>query len=181
MAPGHVAESAEQHDDQSLDSGAEPHERRNALFLMPSSTPATPAMPEPMMKVISTTRLTSTPSNAAVSWFSAVARMARPSLAALDEEPEQHHQRHRHAEDEDLHRADGDRPEAIELLRDGLGEGELLAAEEIDREILQDDREADGADQRRQRSILAHRADRNGDRDGAEQCRKSIIAPKSAT
>ena len=39
-----------------------------------------PAMPEPMMKVTSTTRLTSTPSSAAVSWFSAVARMARPIL-----------------------------------------------------------------------------------------------------
>ena len=126
----HVAESAQQHHDQSLDRGAKPHERRDALFLMPSSTPATPAMPEPMMKVISTTRLTSTPSNAAVSWFSAVARMARPSLAALDEQPEQHHQRERHAEDEDLRRADGDRPEAIELLRDGLGKGELLAADE---------------------------------------------------
>ena len=49
-------------------------------FLMPSSTPAMPAMPEPIMKVTSTTRLTSTPSSAAVSWFSAVARMARPIL-----------------------------------------------------------------------------------------------------
>ena len=39
-----------------------------------------PAMPEPMMKVTSTTRLTSTPSSAAVSWFSAIARMARPIL-----------------------------------------------------------------------------------------------------
>ena len=50
------------------------------MFFIPSSTPAMPAMPEPMMKVTRTTRLTSTPSSAAVSWFSAIARMARPIL-----------------------------------------------------------------------------------------------------
>ena len=37
------------------------------LFLMPSSTPATPAMPDPMMKVTRMMRLTLTPSSAAVS------------------------------------------------------------------------------------------------------------------
>ena len=76
------------------------------LFLMPSSTPAMPAMPEPMMKVTSTTRLTSTPSSAAVSWFSAVARMARPILVRSMNSQSSDHQPDRDAEDEDLRRAD---------------------------------------------------------------------------
>ena len=139
------------------------------LFLMPSSTPATPAMPEPIMKVTSTTRLTSTPSSAAVSWFSAVARMARPILVRSMKN---------HSTTISVMATPRMKsctelmvigPEVIELLLDRLRKRHLLAAEDIDREILQDDGEADRADQRRERAILGDRAHRDIDRDDAEQ------------
>ena len=101
-------------------------------------------------------------------------------LGALDEQPEQHHQRDRDAEDEDLRRADRDRPEVIERLPDGLGKRQLLAAEDVDREVLQHDGEPDRADQRRQRAVLADRADRDEHRDARRARAQATMAPSSA-
>ena len=56
----------------------------------------------------------------------------------------------------------------IELLVDRFGKRELLTAENVDGEILQDDGEADGADQRRERAVLWHRTHRDKERERAE-------------
>jgi hypothetical protein len=56
----------------------------------------------------------------------------------------------------------------IEFLFDWFPKRHLLATEDIDCEILQDDRETDCADQRRQRAILGDRPNRDINRDDAE-------------
>src|SRR5882724_2853536 len=57
----------------------------------------------------------------------------------------------------------------IERLPDRLGERELLAADEIDRKVLQHDGEADRADQGREWAVLRVRPDRDEHREDAEQ------------
>ena len=58
-------------------------------------------------------------------------------LGVLDQKPEQHHYRDGDAQNEELHRADGNRSDRIERLLDRLGKRHLLPAQDIDREILQ--------------------------------------------
>ena len=107
--------------------------------------------------------------------------MARPSLVRSMNSQSASHQRQRDAQDENLHGTDGDRAEVIELLLDSLGKRHLLAAENVDREILQDDGETDGADQRRQRTIFRDRPDGDEIRPATPSAPQPIIAPSSAT
>ncbi len=68
----------------------------------------------------------------------------------------------------------------VELLFDRLGKRELLAAEKVDGEVLQDDGEPDRADQRRERAVFWHRADRD-ENAKAPSSAQATMAPSSAT
>ena len=126
---------------------------------IPCITPATAARAAPMTKVTTMTRLVSMPMSRAVSGSWAVARMALPGLGGADERLEGHHQgdgvdHHEHRHPRHPHPAHLERPGG-----DHRGEGLLPVAARVEEpdHLLQEDRHADGGDQRRQPGGVAER------------------------
>ena len=125
----------------------------------PWTTPAAPASAEPMKKVSAIVRLMSTPISWAASRSCAVDAHRPPDARPADEQLQRDHQRRPTTTiDEDVDHADADAEDVdSRRRRDDLGRVDRRRAVEDLDDVLQDERDADGGDQRREARRVAQR------------------------